>query len=116
MEDSIGILLVLYVAIIVFMIVAMWKVFTKANEPGWTCLIPIYNIIVLLRIIGKDWTNLLWILLPGIGAIILQVIVVTGVSKSFGKQGTGFGAGLFFLPFIFYPILGFGSARYVGNQ
>jgi hypothetical protein len=117
MDESIGIIgIIIYLAIIVFMIVAMWKLFEKANEPGWACIVPIYNIIVLLRIIGKDWTNILWFLLPIVGAIILQVIIVTGVSRSFGKEGTGFGAGLFFLPFIFYPILGFGSAKYVGNR
>jgi len=113
MENSTVIILgIIYWAIIILMIAAMWKVFAKANEPGWACLIPIYNIIVLLRIIGKDWTNIFWVLLPIIGLVVLQIIMVTGLSRVFGKAGTGFGAGLFFLPFIFYPILGFGGAKF----
>jgi hypothetical protein len=35
------------------------------------------------------------------------------VATSFGKD-TGFGIGLIFLGFIFYPILGFGDAKYIG--
>jgi Family of unknown function (DUF5684) len=112
---SFGAFAIIYLAIIITMIVSMWKVFEKAGQPGWACLIPIYNIIVLLRIIGKDWTNILWVFLPIIGGIILQVIIVTGVSKSFGKEGSGFGAGLFFLPIIFYPILAFGDAVYTNR-
>ena len=35
------------------MIVALWKIFTKAGEPGWKSIIPIYNIIMLLKIVGR---------------------------------------------------------------
>ena len=45
--------IVFMLAIIVFMIICQWKVFAKAGKPGWACLVPIYNIIVLLDIINK---------------------------------------------------------------
>src|SRR6478672_11028022 len=51
-------------AIIVFVIVALWKVYAKAGEPGWAAIIPIYNIIVLLRIAGKPWWWILLLLIP----------------------------------------------------
>jgi hypothetical protein len=35
------------------------------------------------------------------------------LAKSFGKSG-GYAVGLIFLSFIFIPMLGFGSAKYVG--
>ena len=35
------------------------------------------------------------------------------LSKSFGKD-VGFTLGMIFLSFIFYPILGFGDAEYIG--
>jgi hypothetical protein len=41
--------------------------------------------------------------------------VAIALAEKFGK-GAGFGIGLAFLPFIFYPILGFGSATYVGPK
>ena len=41
--------------IFVIAIVAFWKVFTKAGEAGWKSIIPIYNIIILLKIVGRPW-------------------------------------------------------------
>jgi hypothetical protein len=104
------ILIICWLAIAVLMIVAMWKVFEKAGEPGWAAIIPIYNFFVLLKIAGRPawWFILLFI--PFVNFIIL-IMVSIDVAKRFGK-GTGFGLGLAFLGFIFYPILGFGDARY----
>ena len=51
-------------------------------------------------------------LIPLVNFIIL-IILDIDVAKNFGK-GAGFGIGLLLLPFIFFPILGFGSAQYQG--
>jgi len=102
----------IYLAVIVLVIAGMWKVFTKAGKPGWACIVPIYNIIVLLEIAGRPiW----WIVLLFIPIVNFIVLILLGidVAKGFGK-GTGFGLGLAFLGFIFYPILGFGDATYSG--
>jgi hypothetical protein len=97
-----------YAAILIFVIISMWKVFEKAGEPGWAAIIPIYNWIVLLKIAGRPlwWLLLLIILFP-----IIWIIISIDIAKRFGK-GTGFGIGLALLGFIFYPILAFGDARY----
>lgn len=100
------------VALIVFLIVAEWKVYTKAGQPGWAVLIPIYNFYVLLKIVGKPGWWLLLMLVPLVN-IVIGIYVIHLLSKSFG-QGTGFTFGLIFLSFIFYPILGYGGAKYVG--
>ncbi len=101
-----------YMAIGVFMIVSMWKVYVKAGKPGWAVLIPFYNILVMLEIIGKPWWYLLLMFIPIVN-IVIAVMVTLDTAKVFGK-GSGFGVGLIFLPFIFYPILAFGDARYLG--
>ena len=106
------IIVILYLAIIVFLIASVWKVFTKAGQPGWAILIPIYNIIVMLKITGKPWWWFLLMLIPYIG-MIWGIWNINLLSKSFGK-GVGFTLGLIFLGFIFWPILGFGSATYIG--
>jgi hypothetical protein len=95
----------------ILVIAGMWKVFTKAGQPGWAAIIPIYNLIVLLQIAGKPVWWLLLFLIPGVNLIML-ILVWLSVAKAFGK-GTGFTLGLIFLSPIFVPILGFGDARYV---
>jgi hypothetical protein len=97
-------------AIAVFMLAAMWRVYTKAGQPGWAVIIPIYNTIVLLRIAGKQWWWFLLMLVPLVN-IVVVILAYAGVATNFGKGG-GFTLGLLFLPFIFFPILAFGSATY----
>lgn len=94
-------------------IVSLWKVFEKAGKPGWASLIPIYNVIVLVQIAGKPvwWVLLMFIPLVG---IIASILILVDLAKKFGK-GAAFALGLAFLPFIFYPILAFGDAKYEGS-
>lgn len=101
---------VLYGAFIILLIAAMWKIFTKAGQPGWASIIPIYNWIVWCKIVGRPawWVLLLLVCFP-----IFYIILCVDLAKSFGK-GVGFALGLIFLSFIFFPILGFGSAQYQG--
>ena len=94
------------------MIAAWWKIFTKAGQPGWACIIPIYNLYVWCKIVGRPWWWILLMLIPLVNFIIL-IILFIDLAKSFGK-GVGFGIGLILLPIIFFPILGFGSAQYQG--
>jgi hypothetical protein len=102
----------LYVLVLVLCIVAMWKIFVKAGKPGWACIIPIYNIIVLLEIVGKPWWWLILLIIPGVN-IVFAIWMLNLLSKSFGKE-VGFTIGLIFLSFIFLPILGFGESKYQG--
>ena len=98
------------IAITVLIIVAMWKIFSKAGQPGWAAIISIYNLFVWCKIVGRPaW----WILLLLICFPIFYIILCIDLAKSFGK-GVGFALGLIFLSVIFFPILGFGSATYQG--
>jgi hypothetical protein len=103
---------VVYLAICVVELVAAWIVYKKAGKPGWACLIPIYNVIVLLDIVRKPLWWIILLLIPLVN-IVIAVILCLELAKVFGK-GTGFGIGLFFLGFIFVPILAWGDAKYVG--
>lgn len=109
---GIGIGVVLYVALVVFEIAALWHVFTKASEKGWKAIIPIWNTLIVLKISGRPWWWIILFIVP-IVDIVVYVIVYYNLAKSFAKSG-GFAVGLIILPFIFVPILGFGSARYDG--
>jgi hypothetical protein len=93
------------------MIIAVWKVFTKAGKPGWAIFIPIYSNIVMLEIIGQPWTRLLWYLIPFYG-LYLAIVDLNALSKSFGK---GIGMTILMIFGIGWLILGFGSAQYQGS-
>lgn len=105
-----GLFLFIQLALIVFMVVTMWKIFTKAGKPGWASIIPIYNIFVLLDIAGKPGWWFILFLIPIVN-IVVGILVLAGLAANFGKGG-GFVVGLILLPIIFYPILAFGSAQY----
>ena len=103
---------IFFIALIVFFVIVEWKIYEKAGQPGWACLIPIYNIIIFLRIIGKPWWWIFLFMIPGVN-IVFAIWATNLLSKSFGKS-EGFTVGLILLGFIFYPILGLGDAEYVG--
>jgi hypothetical protein len=99
-----------YLVVILLIIISMWKIFVKAGKPGWAAIVPIYNIIVMLEIAGKPLWWFILLLIPFVNIIVL-IMVLIAFAANFGK-GVGFAIGLLILPFIFYPVLAFGDARY----
>ena len=103
----------LFIGVLVAIIVAsMWKMFEKAGQPGWAAIIPIYNYVVLLQIVGKPWWWIFLFMIP-LANIVFAIIMYVELARSFGKS-TAFAIGLIFLSIVFFPILGFGDARYIG--
>lgn len=98
--------------IVVVYIVAVWKIYEKAGQKGWAALIPIYNLYILLKIVGKPGWWLLLMFIPLLNMII-AIWMTNLLSKSFGKDVL-FTVGLLFFGIIFYPILGFSDAKYIG--
>lgn len=104
--------MLIWLAVIAVLIAANWKIFTKAGKPGWAAIVPIYNVVVLLEIIGRPiW----WIVLAMIPLVnfIFVILVSVDLAKSFGKS-VGFAVGLILLAPIFLLILAFGDAEYQG--
>ena len=89
---------------------SMAVIFSKARESDWKAFVPIYNIITLLKIVGKPARWIFLFLIPGVN-IVYAVWMINLLSLKFGKE-EGFTVGLFILPFIFYPILAFGDAQF----
>ncbi len=107
--------LLIYVAIIIIYVVGLWKTFEKAGQKGWLAIIPILNLYVLVKLAGREGWWVILYLIPCVG-IIVHAIVSIDVAKGFGKT-EGYGIGLWLLPFIFYPMLGFSAeSRYQGPQ
>jgi len=106
------IVLLIQLAILVLIIAGIWKVFAKAGQPGWFAIIPIFNLYIMLKIVGRPWWWLILFIIPIVG-LIVAIVVSVDLAKSFGKSVL-FGIGLALLGFIFYPVLGFGQAQYQG--
>ena len=100
---------IIYVLVWLIVILAFWRIFTKAGEAGWKSIIPIWNTLVLLKIVGRPWWWIILLFIPIVN-IVVWIIVALNLSKSYGR-GTGFGVGLIILPFIFGLILGYGERR-----
>lgn len=126
---TLGVFLLILGVVSIIVLIAYWKILKKGGKPGWASLIPIYNVYELCKMVG---VNPLWILIvflsgflniiPIIGSLVslaaviyFQVLLNVSLARSFNKSD-GYAAGLIFLPVIFYPMLGFGSATYVGQN
>lgn len=105
---------IISVVLAIFAVICLWKVFEKAGKPGWASIIPIYNAVVTLQIVGMSPWLLLLMLIPFaniIIAFVLNILVYVKLAGKFGKSG-GFAVGLIFLNIIFMAILAFGDAEY----
>ena len=110
-SDSVWGLIVQLVVIALFAWV-LWRIFEKAGKPGWAAIIPIYNVIVLLEIVGRPVWWVLLLFIPVVN-LVIGFLLALDLSRSFGHD-LAFALGLFFLGFIFYPILAFGGDTYRG--
>jgi len=103
---------IVYLALVGFFVFVGWRLFEKAGKPGWAAVIPVYNIVVLLQIVGRPVWWVILMLIPIVNSV-TGIVVLLDLARSFGK-GTGFGVGLILLGFVFGPILALGGATYVG--
>lgn len=104
--------LMCFVGLIAIAIIPTWVVFTKAGQPGWAAIIPIYNTIVLLEIVGRPLWFIVLFFIPFLN-FVAAVLLAFDLAKSFGKDEV-YGCGILLLPWVFLFLLAFGDARYVG--
>lgn len=108
-----GFFLALAVVSIV-LIIANWKIFTKAGKPGWAAIVPFYNFYILLQIVGLPIWTIIFFFIP-FTAPFIMLFVYWNLAKVFGKS-SGFGIGLMFLAPIFLLILAFDKSTYIGTS
>ena len=101
---GVGVLL-LPLAIIVLYVASSWIIFVKAGEPGWGAIIPIYNMVVLLRIAGKPVWWVLLFFVPLVG-LIFYLLTCLALAQKFSKSPI-YGVLLCFFGFIMFPLLAF---------
>lgn len=104
-----------YLLIVVFYIACQWILVAKANQPGWSVIIPIYNLYIYLKIGGKPgWWILLWFI-PVVN-IVIAILALNAFLKAYGRDGAGPVLLMMFLGFIYLPYLAFSrNVQYVGT-
>ena len=109
-----GFLALLLLFTTVLMVASTWRVLQKGGQPGWGCLIPVYNLLLMTRLTGMAWWWVLLTFIPLVNiaaGIALGIVLPIRLGRCFGK-GTAFGLGLIFFPIAFLPLLAFGACRY----
>lgn len=106
--------LLIALAISVFMIICVWKIFKKAGKGGWESIIPVYNFIVMLQITELPMWYIVLLFVP-IAQVYALIKMNIELAKKFGQEG-GFAALLILVPVVGYPILAFGKDKvYMGG-
>lgn len=107
--------LIIYLAVLIFYLFVMWRVFEKAGQQGFLAIIPIVNVYVMVtELAGKPWWWMILLFIPFVNFFV-GIMVVHAISENFG-HGIGFTLGLIFLGFIFFPILAFGDSQFMGGR
>jgi len=108
-----GFIVLIYLAVAILLVASSWIIYTKADQPGWAVFIPVYDLIILLRVIQKPWWWIILFIIPPV-TIIIYILILHALSLKFG-QNVWFTLGLLFLPVIFFPVLAFGDYRYMND-
>ena len=97
-----------YIFIILILILihfGLWKLFEKADRPGWEALIPFYREYIITKLTGrKPWLVIL-LLIPILNLFVLVSLYIDFV-KCFKKQTFFEAAGTVLVPFIVFPLWG----------
>lgn len=107
---SLAIILAIYLIVIVLSVVAFWRIFTKAGQAGWKAIIPLYNTVIILRIVGLSGWYVLLYLVPFVN-IAVSIWVIYRLAKSFGY---GIGVTILSIFAIGPLIIAFGDSKYIG--
>ena len=139
MAGSIAVNFMFRVVWFVLSVLAYWRIFQKAGQPGWKSIIPYYHTYVDFLISWKGIFGLIYVVadvlntvlsasggdegpsgvaaalagLCGIVTLVLHIVESYKLSRSFGR-GIGFCIGLIIFEPIFKLILGFGASQYIG--
>lgn len=110
-----GVMAIIFTLVALVMVISSWKIFKKAGRPGWAAIVPIYNMYVMLGIVGRPAWWLLLYFVP-IASVIVPILIALDMARAFGKSTTFAIFGLILFPLVGYPMLAFGPATYAGAK
>ena len=109
------VLIILYLAVVVFYVACQWILVAKAGEPGWSVIIPIYNIYIMLKIGGKPGIWILLMMIPFVN-IVIGILTMAAFLRAYGRDGAGPVLLMLFFPYIYLPYLALSkNVQFVGS-
>ena len=100
-------------AYIVVLFASLWKLFKKAGKPAWAGFVPVYNILVWLKISGKPWWWIVLFAVPGVN-LLMFIIMNVNISIVLGERSFKEHVLMTFLPWWKVPATVFAQNTYVG--
>lgn len=83
-DVSVGVLMLIGLGLLIGA-VAKWRMFAKCNQPGLAAFVPVWDLIVTMRIIGRPDSHILFFLIP-VFNIYFGFRVLIEIAQSFGKD------------------------------
>ena len=65
--------------------IGTWKLYTKAGRQAWEAFIPVYNAVILMKIISRPWWWIILMFLPIVNLIMIPAVWVE-TARAFGKD------------------------------
>lgn len=90
-------------------------VFKKAGLAPWKALIPVYNIVLWVKICGKDWKWYIYFLVPAVNIFTFLLIVVE-TAKTFRRYGFWEQTFAVIFPWAYLPYLGLSKVQYTNPK
>ena len=98
------------ILLVVAALAGAWQVYVKAGREGWEAIVPVYNLYALTLMTGQPWWLVVLCLIPFVNLVAIGFLCWK-LAECFWQRWP-FAIGLIVLPFVFYPLLGFGDAKY----
>jgi len=103
-----------FIILFVLPYVGLWKLFEKADRPGWEAIIPFYNFYAIIKISGRPLWWMVLLLIPGLNLLVAIGLTVDFL-KSYGKFRLIEHFEGIVLQFIYLPKWGFDKdTKYLG--
>lgn len=78
---------IFFVIVQVIHFAGTWKLYKKAGRQAWEALVPVYNAVILMKIINRPWWWVILLFIPIVNLIMFPVIWVETL-RSFGKNSS----------------------------
>ena len=79
--------IIFFLAIQLIHFLGTWRLYQKAGRKAWEAAIPVYNAVVLMKIIHRPWWWVILLFIPVVNLIMFPVVWVETI-RSFGRTST----------------------------